>query len=101
MSRSRSYRNDLLQDLQDPLEAQEYLNAALEDDDPQLFLVALHDVVDAYLGMSQLAEMTGRNRESLYRALSSNGNPEWKSIRVILDSLGVKFAVAQASAIES
>jgi DNA-binding phage protein len=50
MPRSRSYRNDLLQDLQDPQETQEYINAALEDDDPQVFLLALHDVVDAYLG---------------------------------------------------
>jgi probable addiction module antidote protein len=93
MPRSRSYRDELLQDLQDPDEAQAYLNAALSDADPQVFLLALRDVVDAHLGMTQLAERTGRNRESLYRALSPHGNPELKNIRTILDSLGFKLAV--------
>jgi probable addiction module antidote protein len=101
MPKSRSYRDELLTELKDPQEAQEYLNAALEDDDPQVFLLALRDVVDAHLGMAQLAEVTGRNRESLYRSLSNTGNPEWKNVRSILDSLGFKLAVETLSVVDA
>lgn len=93
MPNARSYRDDLLIELQDPIEAQAYLNAALDDDDPRVFLLALRDVVDAQGGMAQLAEATGRNRESLYRSLSLSGNPEWRNIHAILNSLGFKLAV--------
>jgi probable addiction module antidote protein len=98
MPRSRSYRDELLQDLQDREEAQAYLNAALSDVDPQVFLLALRDVVDAHMGMTQLAERTGRNRESLYRSLSTNGNPEWKNICSILETLGLTLAVQPSQA---
>ncbi len=44
MPRSKSYQSDLINALKDPLEAQEYLNAALEDGNPEVFLLALRDV---------------------------------------------------------
>ncbi|AFZ51434.1 helix-turn-helix domain-containing transcriptional regulator [Dactylococcopsis salina] len=47
MSRTRSYKEDLLEALSDPIEAREYLNAALEDENPEVFLLALRDVVEA------------------------------------------------------
>ena len=43
----------------------EYLSAALEDPDPDLFLIAVRDVARAH-GMTQLARTTGLGRESLY-----------------------------------
>ena len=46
-------------------EAAEYLNAALEDGEPEVFLLALRDVVDSFGGMGKLAASTSLNRENL------------------------------------
>lgn len=51
-----------------------YLEAALEGDDPRVFLMALKDVAEAYGGLAKLAKTTGLNRENLYRMLSG-GQP--------------------------
>ncbi len=93
MTKSRSYRDDLLKSLRDPEEAKEYLNAALEDENPEVFLLALKDIVDANTSMSKLAQATNRNRESLYKTLSAKGNPQLNSIRSILSNLGFKLTV--------
>ena len=93
MPRSRDYQEELFQALQDPEEASAYLNAALEDGDESVFLLALRDVVEAGMGMSQLAKTSGRNRESLYKTLSEQGNPHLKNVRSILGSLGYRLSV--------
>ena len=93
MNRSKNYRDVLLESLTDPEEAREYLNAALEDENPEVFLLALKDIVDANSSMTQLAQATGRNRESLYKTLSEKGNPQLNSIRSILSNLGFKLAI--------
>ncbi|MEM9274684.1 MAG: transcriptional regulator [Cyanobacteria bacterium P01_F01_bin.143] len=67
MTKSRSYRDDLLKSLTAPEEAKEYLNATLEEENPEIFLLALRDIVEANTSMSQLAQATNRNRESLYK----------------------------------
>lgn len=56
-----------------------YLEAALEDGEPSLIAAALGDIARAR-GMTQLARDTGLGRESLYKALSPNGNPEFSTI---------------------
>ena len=71
---STPYENGLRLDLQDPAEAAAYLNAAIEDGDQQVFLLALRDVVEAQ-GMTQTARAAGLNRENLYRIRSVPGNP--------------------------
>ena len=91
MNRSRSYRDDLLKSLTDPTEAREYLNAALEDENPEVFLLALRDIVDANSNMTELAA-TNSNRD-LYKTLLEKGNPQLNSIRNILNNLGFKLAV--------
>jgi len=94
MPRSKSYQEDLIKALEDPLEAQEYLNAALTDSNPDVFLLALRDVAEARLGgIKQLADGTKLNRESLYRMLSEKGNPELKSLSAILSTLGYRLAI--------
>ena len=93
MAKSRSYKIDLLESLKDPIEATEYLTAALEDGEPEVFLLALRDVVESYGGMSKLATSTMLNRESLYRMLSSKGNPEFFSLSVVLSAVGFQLAV--------
>jgi probable addiction module antidote protein len=66
--------------LQAPEEAAAYLDAALEEGDREVFLLALRDVAEARLGgMGELAQQSGLNREALYRTLSAKGNPELSS----------------------
>ena len=89
---SRSYRKELLQDLRDSGEAAGYLTAALEDGSPAVFLLALRDVAEAH-GMKRLAEGARLNRESLYRMLSDQGNPQLFSLTAVLQELGLRLAV--------
>ena len=56
-----------------------YLEAAFEDGDPALIAAALGDIARAK-GMSQIARETGLGRESLYKALSPDGNPEFSTV---------------------
>ncbi|OGW79630.1 MAG: putative addiction module antidote protein [Omnitrophica bacterium RIFCSPLOWO2_12_FULL_44_17] len=86
-----SYHDLLMRDLKDPKEAQGYLNAALEEGDEKLFLVALKNVLDARGGLSKFSRQTKLNRVSLYRMLSRQGNPEWASIISLLRALGIQF----------
>jgi probable addiction module antidote protein len=70
-----------------------YLEAALEEGDPALFAAALGDVARAK-GMSKIASATGLGRESLYKALSPDGNPEFATVLKVLHSIGVKLHAA-------
>ena len=70
-----------------------YLDAALEEDDPALLAAALGDVARAR-GMTQIARETGLGRESLYKALSSEGNPEFATVQKVVRSLGLKLHVS-------
>ncbi len=99
MSKPRRYEDVLAEDLQDPAEAAGYLNACLEDGDPEVFLLALRDVARARGGVAKLAEVTELNREHLYRMLSENGNPELRSLEALLDALGFRLAVTLKEAI--
>ena len=93
MKRSKAYQPELIQSLRNPREAEEYLNAALEEDDPELFLLALRNVTEAQGGVAQLARKTKLNRESLYKMLSERGNPELKRLDALLHALGFRLAV--------
>jgi probable addiction module antidote protein len=67
-----------------------YLDAALEDGNSKLIAAALGDAARAR-GMTALARETGLSRESLYRALSSDGNPELGTVLKILRAFGVRL----------
>ena len=71
-----------------------YLNIALEENDPQYFVKALGNVARAK-GMTSVSEATGLGRQSLYRALSSEGNPRIDTLFKILDTLNIRLAVTQ------
>ena len=93
MSRaSRPYKESLLEDVKDPEEAAAYLTAALEDGSPDVFLLALRDVAEAH-GMKRLAEGAQLNRESMYRMLSDQGNPQLSSLTAVLQELGLRLAI--------
>ena len=70
----------------------EYLTAAAEDPNPDVFLAALGDVAKAR-GMARIAQETGLGRESLYKALSPGAHPRYETISAVLHALGVKFSV--------
>ena len=94
MPRSRSYKEGLRARLEDPQEAAAYLDAALEEGSQDVFLLALRDVAEARLGsMSELAQQSGMNRESLYRTLSDKGNPELASLEKLLHAVGLRLSV--------
>ena len=65
-----------------------YLSAVLEDDNSDLFLVAVKDVARAR-GMTQLAKDTGLGRESLYKALAPGAKPRYDTILKVVRALGV------------
>jgi probable addiction module antidote protein len=90
---SRDYQVSLIERLRDPKEAAAYLDAALEDGDRAVFLLAIRNVIEAFGGMTQIARRTGLNRENLYRVLSEQGNPELKSLEKLLKALGLRLAV--------
>ena len=69
-----------------------YLDAALQEDDPALLSAALGDIARAK-GMTEIARESGLGRESLYKALSPEGNPEFGTVLKVLHSLGLKFRV--------
>jgi len=74
-----------------------YLDACLEEagDDPAFIAKALGNIARAR-GMSQLARDTGLGRESLYKALSGEGNPSFATILKVIHALGVKLHAAHA-----
>lgn len=70
----------------------EYLTAALEDPNPDVFLIAVRDVARAR-GMAQLAKDAGLGRESLYKALTAGAKPRYDTLLKLLHALGVKLTV--------
>lgn len=71
----------------------EYLTAALENPDPEAFLVAVRDVAKAR-GIAQVAATAGLGRESLYKALKPGAHPRFETVRRLLGALGVRLDVA-------
>lgn len=70
-----------------------FLDAIFEEGDPRLMAAAIGDVARAR-GMSEIAERTGLSRESLYRALSREGNPEMATIVKVMRALGMRVSVS-------
>ncbi|MDP2065545.1 MAG: putative addiction module antidote protein [Burkholderiaceae bacterium] len=67
-----------------------YLEAALEEGDSALVAAALGDIARAK-GMTQIAREAGLGRESLYKALSPTGNPEFSTILKVVQALGLQL----------
>ena len=93
MSSNFSYVGYLDEVLTDPREASEYLNAALEDEEPEVFLLALKDVARAQGGRGEVARRCKLNRENLYRMLSRSGNPRLRGLEALLGACGLRIRV--------
>src|SRR5713226_8389356 len=70
----------------------DYLSAAAEEPNPDVFVAALGDVAKAR-GMARIAKDSGLGRESLYKALGAGAHPRYETISAVLRALGVKLAV--------
>lgn len=88
---------DVAEQLRTPEEMAAYLDAWLEEapDDAAGIARALGDIARAK-GMSQVAREAGLSRESLYRALSADGNPSFATVLKVARALGVKLHAAAA-----
>ncbi len=93
MAKSRTYEETLQETLIDPEEAAAYLNTALDEGDPAVFLLALKDVANIHGGIAKVAQAANLNRESMYRMLSENGNPTVNSLNALLHTLGLRLAI--------
>ena len=99
MATTRDYREHLNEVLRDDVEAVAYLNAALAENDPKVFLLALRDVARAREGgLAAVSETAQLNREHLYRMLTEDGNPELRSLEALLDALGFRLSVERKAA---
>lgn len=83
---------DVAEHLETEMDMAAYLDAALEDGDAALVVAALGDIARAK-GMSQIARDAGLGRESLYKALSTTGNPEFVTILKVVRALGLQLHV--------
>lgn len=95
-----NYDEWLINSLKNKKEAAAYLQVALEeyqkDGDLEAFLLALRHVTEAQGGIGILSQKTHLNRESLYKTLSSKGNPKLQTIGQLLKGLGFKFHIKAA-----
>ena len=87
---------DTADDLDTPERIEAYLEAILEAGDPAEIRAALGTVARAR-GMTQIARDTGLGRESLYKALSRDGNPELDTVLQVLKALGLRLSVKPAA----
>lgn len=94
---TKNYDDWLIDKLKDHNEAAEYLQGAMieyqEDDNAEALLLAIRNVAIAQGGISTLAEKSNLSRESLYRTLSSQGNPRLSTLHTVLHALGFELAI--------
>lgn len=88
---------DAVQELKSEKDIALYFEACLDDDpgDGSLIRAALGDIARAR-GMSLVARETGLARESLYKALSPEGNPEFTTVMKVIKALGFKLHAERA-----
>jgi probable addiction module antidote protein len=94
-SKTGTKRWDVVDHLKTNADRAEYLEAALEQEDPEFVSAALGDIARSF-GMAEIARQTGLGRESLYKALSSDGNPELATVLKVLRALGLRLHASPA-----
>lgn len=97
MKHTKDYHEELIESLRDPEESSTYLKVALDeyqqDGNAQVLLLALKNVAEAQGGLTNLAKKTQINRQSLYKILSSTGNPTIDTFRLIVKALGFHLLI--------
>ena len=90
MTKTKTRPWDAADFLENEEEIVAYLEAAFEDGDPQLIAAALGDIARSQ-GMTKVALKSGLGRESLYRALSPEGNPGFATVLKVVQALGLRL----------
>jgi probable addiction module antidote protein len=100
MMKTKTSRYDVVEYLRTPEEMAAYLEASIEEanGDAAFVAKALGDIARAK-GMSQIARETGLSRESLYKSLSGERNPEFSTILKVVKALGLTLGAGVAPAI--
>jgi probable addiction module antidote protein len=70
----------------------EYLTAAMEDENPDVFIAALGDVAKAR-GMAEIAKASGLGRESLYKSLRGGSKARFETLHKIVNTLGLRMTI--------
>ena len=96
MAKTRTRPWDPAEHLETEEDMAAYLNVALEDGDIGLIMAALGDIARARK-IAVVAQETGLGRESLYKSLSTNGNPEFATVLKVVRSLGLRLQATAAS----
>ena len=96
MARTRTQPFDAADYLKSEDDMVAYLEAALEEDDPRVVAAALGDIARAK-GMSQVARDASLGRESLYKALSPEGNPELGTVMKVVRALGLSLHASRCA----
>ncbi len=97
MPRAKTRPYDAAEYLESETDVAAYLQAALEEGDPALVVHALGNIARAR-GISQIARATGLRRESLYKVLSPEGNPEFATVLKVVTALGIRLSAEPAHA---
>ncbi len=95
MAKTKTFPWDPAEHLRDEEDMVAYLNVALEDGDLGVIMAVLGDIARARR-MAVVAQDSGLGRESLYKSLSPNGNPEFATVLKVIRSLGFRLQVAAA-----
>ena len=91
---SRNHKETLFERIRNDSDfAAEYVSEAFNEGSPDVFYLALKDVIDARGGMSEAAKAVQVGRESLYKSLSHDGNPAFLTIRGLLNFAGLDFCI--------
>jgi probable addiction module antidote protein len=92
MPKTKTSRYDVAEHLRTPREMAAYLEACLEEagGDASFIAKALGDIARAK-GMTQVARDAGLSRESLYKALSGDRNPDFSTILKVVNALGISL----------
>ena len=101
MAKNKKYQEFQLEQLRDLDEAVAYLNTALEEslkgdvESQHLLLIALQNVVEAQVGLSDLAKKTHLGSESLYKIRSGVGNPKWHALVSLCVAMGMNLKIVK------
>ena len=87
------YEEGLYEDLRNPEEAARYLSEAFKDGDPEVILLAMHDIAKAR-GMSHVANTIKVHRVSLHKMLRKNGNPSFRTFLTLLGEFEVQLSAS-------
>jgi probable addiction module antidote protein len=90
MSKLNSLPYDSADYLKTPKDISAYLQAAIDENDPEFFIYAL-SVAARSKGMSEISQQAGLGRESLYKSFGEGKHPRFETVYKVINALGLEF----------